>query len=178
VRSIPVGRGVIVVDVPGAGAAAVSRRRSIVISRTLEQALSPRELAVVLAHERAHQRHRHGGYVLVGSIIGTLVPWLRPAVSRLRYLLERWADEDAASAVGDRTLVARTIARASLLDRVTPALAVPAFHDGATVDRVRAMLLPAPPRPIFAEVVAFGGTTVATTGMAGSTLQLHHALLG
>jgi hypothetical protein len=59
--------------------------------------------------------------------------------------VERWADEEAARAVGDRALTARTIARVALLVKSNQQVPTMAATGGDVPDRVRA-LLTAPPR--------------------------------
>ena len=66
---------------------------------------------------------RTSGHTWPGSITCSRVPrgWqppanplLRPAARAVEYTVERWADERAATAVGDRRLVAHAIGRAAL----------------------------------------------------------------
>ena len=89
--------------------------RRIAVSSGLVEALDGDELAVVLAHERGHARHRHDRHLLAAELAASLVPpleWLR---RRLRFALERWADEEAVDAAGgDRERVALTLAKVAL----------------------------------------------------------------
>jgi Zn-dependent protease with chaperone function len=89
--------------------------RRVAVSAGLVDALDGDELEVVLAHERGHATHRHDRHLLVAELAAAFVPpveWLR---RRLRFTLERWADEDAVAAVGgDRERVAFTLARVAL----------------------------------------------------------------
>jgi hypothetical protein len=69
--------------------------------------------------------------------------------SAVRYATERWADEAAAAALGDRAAVARALAREGLRSAWAPPSArwAPlALHGGGSrvVPRVRALLAPAP----------------------------------
>jgi hypothetical protein len=77
--------------------------------------------------------------------------------------VERWADEDAARDVGDRDVVARTIARTALLQHAAyqPERAATAAATGGDVPRrVRALLAP-PPRQHPLALAALAGLLVA-----------------
>ena len=125
------------------------------------RALTPGERCVLLAHERSHLRHRHDRYRRLARTAAWLNPLLRPTTGAVDYLLERWADEDAARAVGSRTLAARALARAALQQTGAapgPA-AFAAHHIGRRVDallrpqaapRTRAALLLPATLAIFA----------------------------
>ena len=103
---------------PGAGG-------QIVVSSGLVERLDEREFAVVVAHERAHATHRHDRYVLVGAIAVAMVPALAPLQRRLRFTLERWADETAVAELAcERHVVARTLASVALSGAAVPAGAV------------------------------------------------------
>lgn len=86
----------------------------IVVSTGMLHLLNPSERRVLFAHETSHLRHRHHRYLAVTDLAAAAIPVLRPLCAHLRYATERWADEDAADAVGDRRLVAQAIARAAL----------------------------------------------------------------
>ena len=82
-------------------------------------------------------------------------PLLVPTAVAVRRAVERWADEDAARVVGDRGLVARSLARTALLVNAPAAVPVAAASGGDVGDRVRAMLGPPPrTRPLPAAVLA------------------------
>ena len=123
----------------------------IVVTSTLLQALNPTERRVVLAHERAHLDHWHTWWALAADIAAAINPLLRPTARAVSHAIERWADEDAAAVVGDRQLVARTIARAALLkhDALDHSEAL-AATGGDVPQRVRALLGPTPRRRPFA----------------------------
>jgi hypothetical protein len=73
-------------------------------------------------------------------------PLLAHVDRAIAHACERWADEDAASAVGDRSIAARAVAVAALQgsgDAALSAAAVPA-SGGRVTQRVSALL--APPR--------------------------------
>ena len=71
---------------PGAGG-------HVVVSQGLLDELDDVELAIVMAHERAHGSLRHDRFVVLGAAAVALVPILAPLHRRLRFTLERWADE-------------------------------------------------------------------------------------
>jgi Zn-dependent protease with chaperone function len=92
----------------------------VVVSTGMLAALSPAERRVLLAHERAHLRaghHWHTGIVRAAAAINPLLAALRTTST---YLCERWADESAATVVGDRRLAATALARAALAATAAP----------------------------------------------------------
>src|ERR1700761_3904248 len=72
------------------------------------------ERRALLAHESAHLRRYHTGYVLAASLAAAANPLLRPVARHVRLAVELWADQLAAREVGDGLVVARALARASL----------------------------------------------------------------
>jgi hypothetical protein len=86
----------------------------IVVSTGMLTALTETEREALLAHERAHLRSHHHWFTAVAQLAAAANPLLRPLARAVTFTIERWADEDAATECGDRRLVARTIARASL----------------------------------------------------------------
>ncbi|WP_007515162.1 M56 family metallopeptidase [Pseudofrankia saprophytica] len=91
----------------------------IVVTESMRAALSPDELGVVLAHERAHLRGRHHRYVDATRLAAAGQPLLRPVARLVEYGVERWADERAAVEVGDRVRVARAIGTVALVTAAT-----------------------------------------------------------
>jgi len=184
-------RGLVVVDgeraeafaVPGAGG-------RVVVSTAMLHALSGPERRVLLEHEVSHLRHQHHLYVLIAELSAAANPLLRPLAATVRAGVERWADEDAAAAVGDRRLAARALAKASLAH--TNSLrngsrgwstqwlsrsALP-MADHATVGRVRALLAPEPARRrlvavALALLILFAGTS--SIDLAGDADSLFHS---
>ena len=141
-------------------------RGRIVVSTGMLAALPAEERRVLLAHEDAHLRHRHHVYRALADIAAAAHPLLRPVASSVRFTTERWADEDAAAAVGDRALVARAIARASLAGRSVPPAAALALTGSDVTRRVRALLRPAPGRRTGLQV-ALSLALVAVCASAG-----------
>ncbi|MGW0830431.1 M56 family metallopeptidase [Streptomyces prunicolor] len=118
----------------------------IVVSSGMLRCLGDREREALLAHERAHLRGRHHLFQTLWRFSAAVNPLLRPLSDAGGFVLERWADEEAAVRVGDRTVVAHAVGRAALAgsaNRSRPALAA---TGGAVPQRVRALLAPPPPR--------------------------------
>ncbi|GAA2463227.1 M56 family metallopeptidase [Streptomyces mauvecolor] len=150
-RALPTGSDLAVVDdpVPQAFALPGSPGR-VVVSSGMLRALSPDERTALLAHERAHLRHRHHVFLLVLRLASALNPLLRPLARAGSLAVERWADEEAGTLVGDRPLVARAVARAALAAKRAPQHSL-AATGGPVPQRVRALL--APPTPLRRDLV-------------------------
>jgi Zn-dependent protease with chaperone function len=86
----------------------------ILVSDSMLRALDGPERRVLLEHERSHLRHRHDRYLRLSRLAARINPLLRPSIEATDFLLERWADEDAADAVGSRRLAARALAHAAV----------------------------------------------------------------
>ncbi|TYB42077.1 M56 family metallopeptidase [Actinomadura chibensis] len=159
-------------DVPIA-VAVPGRHGGVLLSRGMLRAFTAAELHVVFQHETSHLRHRHHRYTASGTLLAALLPPLRPLDARLRLAVERWADEDAAEAVGDRAFVARTIAKAALAHPLTGPPAA-AFADSGVVQRVEALLDRPPDRnPVTGPLLCMGNGVV-TGSLTAATLQLDH----
>jgi hypothetical protein len=118
----PGSAGLVVVDDERTGAYAVPGLRGrIVVTTTLLRALDPDERRAVLDHEQSHLGHRHVLYVQLVELAAAANPLLRPAARAVRSAVEEWADDDAVRSVGDRVVVARALAKASLAGRTLPA---------------------------------------------------------
>ncbi|MFD7863552.1 M48 family metalloprotease [Streptomyces sp. NPDC059783] len=145
----------------------------VVVTTGMLRTLGPAERDVLLGHERAHLRARHDLLSLTAHLAAAVHPALRPLGTDLDFHLERWADEAAASEVGDRRLAATAIARAALA--VTPRTApgrvrapLLSVSTGPVPQRVEALLRP---RPVLPATRA--GRAVVTglvTAVAGSAL--------
>jgi hypothetical protein len=92
----------------------------IVITSGMLRALSTQERAALLAHERSHAAGSHYLFTSVARLAAAANPLLRPLAAQVGYTVERWADERAAAATGDRPLTARAIARAALATSAAP----------------------------------------------------------
>lgn len=154
---------------PGRGA-------RVVVSEGLVAALDHDEVGAVLAHERAHHSLGHHKLAVVALVASCVCPWLIPVRREVAFMIERWADEHAARIVGSRPLVARAIARAALSPKgFEPGLAFSRQH---VLRRVRALLEETPTEITPIGTVTVAGSSVAATGIASTTLQLHHAIPG
>ncbi|MFF7634440.1 M48 family metalloprotease [Kitasatospora sp. NPDC008050] len=130
----------------------LGRPGRIVVTTGMLRALSAPERAALLAHERAHLHGRHHLLLAAAEYAAVLHPALGQLRAPLGFHLERWADESAATAVGDRALTARAVGRAALAAARSPRparpLLAPAAAAGPVPRRVAALLAPpAPARP-------------------------------
>ncbi len=145
----------------------------VVLSSGLVSVLDPVETRVVVAHEQAHARHRHDRYLLLGELVAAVLPPARWLTSRLRFSVERWADDEAAAACGDRRLVAHTIGKVALIAAPpAPIVLAASFVGLGEVERVRMLLEPEVRRvqvPYRAMLTTSGLLVAAFT-----IYQLHH----
>ncbi|GDY33945.1 M48 family metalloprotease [Gandjariella thermophila] len=175
----PQGSTVIDDEIPDAYTLAGIQGR-IVITTAMLRALRPEEQRVLYAHEHSHLRHRHHLYLQLTRIAATANPLLRPLVAIVRHGIERWADEDAVRAVGNRRTVAAAIARAGLAraraqrtNAATPRLALGGADHG-TADRVAALLAtPSQPHPRIAFAMMGLLLVALLTSLATTALTVH-----
>ena len=153
-RRVSAAEDLVVLDSPLADAFAMPGLPGrVVVSTAMLRALPPNERAVLLAHESAHLRFGHHAYVALADLAAAANPFLRPVARLVREGVERWADEVAATELGDRRLAAKALARAGLARSRTAdgrsvivRSALPGA-DGAVSARVSSLLAePAPPR--------------------------------
>ncbi|MFJ9870589.1 M56 family metallopeptidase [Streptomyces sp. NPDC101165] len=144
-------------------------RGRIVVTSALLDGLAPAERRALFAHERAHLAARHHRHLLAAHLAARANPFLRPLRTAVVYTAERWADEEAARAVGDRRTVARAIGKAALLSHGTPAPTLAALATtGPVPRRVAALLAPAPVARSWPS--AFTAVGLAAWGAAAGTL--------
>ncbi|ADP80093.1 M48 family metalloprotease [Pseudofrankia inefficax] len=137
----------VVVDDPEPAALAVPGWPGrIVVSSGMLRALPAEERRVLLAHEHCHLSHAHWLFRFVVRLAAAACPLARPYVAACDHALERWADEAAAAATGDRRLTAQAVARAALARHDAARTTAAAFTDGHISDRVAALLAPPPRR--------------------------------
>ncbi|MFF3060864.1 M56 family metallopeptidase [Streptomyces sp. NPDC057909] len=91
----------------------------VIVSTGMLDTLDQAEHSILLAHERAHLAAYHYLFVALAQLGATANPLLGPLAAAVTYTIERWADENAADATGDRTRVARTVGKAALAARHT-----------------------------------------------------------
>jgi beta-lactamase regulating signal transducer with metallopeptidase domain len=165
---------VVVADDAPLAYAVPGRRGHVVVSSGMLRALDDDERRVLLAHERAHLRYRHHRYIGLVDLSASAVPFLRPLAAHVRHATERWADEAAVRAVGDRRLVARAVAHAALVSAAHPVAAIPFAGVGVRA-RVDALLDDDARRwpPAVALLVV---VTATLTAAGASSLQFHHLL--
>ncbi|MFC1418147.1 M56 family metallopeptidase [Streptacidiphilus cavernicola] len=92
----------------------------IVVSTGMLHALDHADRDAMLAHERAHLTCHHYAFLAAAQLAATANPLLRPLATAVGYTVERWADENAATACGDRRQVARAVGKAALATTRTP----------------------------------------------------------
>ncbi|MFJ7176199.1 M56 family metallopeptidase [Streptomyces massasporeus] len=157
-------------------------RGRVVVTTALLDRLRPAERRALFAHERAHLAARHDRFLLAVQLAARANPFLRPLRTAVAYTAERWADEEAARAIGSRRTVARAIGTAALVSRGTPlatlaGLAAP----GPVPRRVAALLGPAPAvhdwPPVFTAVglAAWGaaaGTALSAMSSANAAVTM------
>lgn len=167
--------GLVVVDDTRPAAMAIPGWRGrVVVTSAMLRLLSPGERRIVLTHERAHLRYGHAAFRLLTRLAACLLPALLPCIGEVDYQLERWADEVAAHAVGNRRAVAETLARVALLDAPpAPSTINAAFHRERTSTRVVALLEPSPPlhRRVLVLVAALAALAVPFTVEASHDLE-------
>jgi len=168
-------------DTPDAYAVPGIRGR-IVVTTAMFAALTAAERDVLLAHEAAHLNHRHHLWIQLVELAAVANPLLRRLPPVVRYAAERWADEDAAQAVGDRRLTAHAIAHAALAGlaarrrepRTSGDSVILAATGGDVPRRVHA-LLHSPrlrwSRPAAAMLTAVAFAACASSAIVGSSTE-------
>ncbi|MFE6623753.1 M48 family metalloprotease [Streptomyces sp. NPDC057740] len=170
-----------VVDSPLPDAYALpGRPHRIVVTTGMLRSLAPAERQALFAHERAHNAAGHHRFLLAAELAAHCHPGLRRIREAVRLAAERAADEAAATAVGDRRLTARAIARAALATHASPS-ARPDFASAATTGpvplRVAALLSPPAQRPRRASWIALllaACTAVSACAAATGVIAFHH----
>lgn len=143
------------------------RRRTVVVTSTALRLLDPRQLRLVLAHERTHLRVRHDLALAVSAALARAFVGLRvftTAHRQIETLVEMQAD-DSARASADRRALARALV--TLCAGGSPSSAL-AAGDTAALARVRRLTGPSsgPLRPRQSAVVAVVTAVVLSTPVA------------
>jgi Zn-dependent protease with chaperone function len=148
------------------------RTGTVVVSTGLLKVLPRGQRDALLAHEHAHVRLHHHRYVRLTRVASRIVPLLYPLDRWVTLATERWADEEAAAAVGDRRLVADALVATATMQFTGHGLL---FAAGSHLDeRVDALLDPPRTRPALARV-AFGAAGIGLgVSMLASVTELHH----
>ena len=202
-QALPGREQLVVTRDPAADAYAVPGRPGrIVVSAGMLDVLDERGRAALLAHERAHLAGRHHWFTGAARLAAAANPLVRPLASAVEYAVERWADEDAATAVGDRRLVAQAIASAALAAKATrprrdvlaslgavlpgPAATMcrrvlrrpadPLSQAGPVPRRVAALLAPAPGRGLAASTLSLAFLALAALCAMGAADHLQDLL--
>ncbi|GAA3192402.1 M48 family metalloprotease [Actinocorallia longicatena] len=141
------GAELVIVDLELAHAFAVpGPEPHIVATRSMLKALTAAERRVLLEHERAHLRFGHHRFEAAVAVAVAVNPLLAPVRNAVAFLLERWADETAASEVGSRRLALRSLARAAQAATATSRSGVRlAFAELGVIHRLEALRV-SPPR--------------------------------
>lgn len=154
----------------------------IVVSTAMLARLDSRERRALFAHERAHLAARHHRFLLAVQLAARANPFLLPLRTATEFCTERWADEDAARAVGDRRATARAVGKAALITRRAPLPGLASFAaPGPVPRRVAALLGPVPPARSWppaltpagvAALVAAAGTVVSALSSVNAAVAL------
>ncbi|WP_024761643.1 M56 family metallopeptidase [Streptomyces exfoliatus] len=174
-----------VVVLPGANPYAYAlpgRKDRVVVTTAMLATLTGPERRALFAHERAHLTARHHRFLLTVQLAARANPFLRPLRTAVTYTTERWADEEAATRIGSRRIVARAVGKAALISRGAPAVTLAGFASAGPVPRrVAALLGPAPAARLWpslftsAGLAAWGaaaGTTISALSSANSAVTL------
>jgi len=181
-RPAPSARDLLVVDMgaPLALTAGLIDPR-IFLSRGLLDALSPAELAAVLAHEQAHRRRRDAVRQLAAEVLSRLhlPPIRRRLLADLSLASERACDEEAVLASNDRLCVAGTllkVARLNTTHRLSMDALLPTMIGADLEARIEALLQPAaePRVAPWSLLIPAAGVTLAFGGLYSD--RLHHGV--
>lgn len=148
------------------------RPGTVVVSEGLIAVLAADERAAVVAHERTHLSQHHSRYLRIAGAAAAAVPVLVPLTKRLRFATERAADEAAASAVGDRRIVARALLRAAL---ATPPPGALGIGGDDVRERVEELVHP-PMAGGLPAAAALCAVILASATVMASSVQLHHLI--
>ncbi|MFE9470809.1 M56 family metallopeptidase [Streptomyces griseofuscus] len=150
----------------------------ILVTSAMLGALGPAERRALLAHERAHLAHRHDVLVTAATLAAAADPLLCPVRSTVVYLVERWADERAAAAVGDRRTTAHALARAALTAQRGGAVCALHFADRAVTRRIAALQSTPEPSLGSAALAVLALSTLPPLLAADATGDLFRLLTG
>jgi Zn-dependent protease with chaperone function len=130
----------VILDSPAPIAFALPGRPArIVASPAMLRALDAGDRRVLFSHERAHLRLRHHLYQATVDLGAAISPVLIPLRAKVRFSMERWADEESADELGERRPIARALARAGIAATNQPVASL-AFGANGVAARVEALL--------------------------------------
>jgi Zn-dependent protease with chaperone function len=161
--------GLAVADLPEPFAVAIPGRPGhVLVTSGMLRLFDGVERQVLLAHEHSHLERRHHRLVAVAVLAAAMNPLLTKLAHLVAFLVERAADEDAAAEVGNREVVARAVAKASLAGSgrgLAPALGL---NGSKAVERVAAIAGPQPTSRWhgLAGMVTLGAGMVLVTAVA------------
>lgn len=142
----------------------------IVVSTAMLRALDAEQRAMLLAHERSHLRHRHSWLRSAARLSCAIHPMLGGIGGQLDAALERWADEDAVTAVSSRRAAAHSLGRAALATLGLPQPDEPSRgswrSDGRLVPTRVAALCDEAPRSRWLPAIATAGLVLFMTASA------------
>ncbi|QHC23128.1 M48 family metalloprotease [Streptomyces sp. GS7] len=149
----------------------------IVVTSAMLAGLDATERRVLLAHERAHLRYRHARFQVVADLAAAVNPLLVPLRETVAFLLERWADEEAAAEGAGRASTARAVARAALLAHRAPA-PYGSFHLSqlAVTQRIAALQAEPLPQARLLAVAVLASALLPAIGAADATTDFLHSL--
>jgi Zn-dependent protease with chaperone function len=139
----------------------------VLVTQGLLALLDGKERRVVLAHERAHLTGRHSGLRAAVEVCAAINPMLVLVREAVAFLVERNADEHAATVSGSREVTARALAKAALAEAKGSRQAALGFIACSVNARVAA-LQAAPPRP---DRLLPGGFLILGLGTATAAVQ-------
>ncbi|ROQ26527.1 peptidase M48-like protein [Streptomyces sp. PanSC19] len=158
------------------------RKDRIVVTSAMLATLTGPERRALFAHEHVHLDARHHRFLLTVQLAARANPFLRPLRTAVTYTTERWADEEAATRIGSRRVVARAVGKAALISRGAPVATLAGFAMAGSVPRrVAALLGPAPTARAWPSLftgaglaawAAAAGTTVSALSSANSAVTL------
>ena len=137
-----IGGELAVIDIPDREAFAVPGRPGrIVLTTGLLRSLDAAQRRALLAHERAHLRHRHHIHHTAAHLAAAANPLLARIPAIVELSCERWADEDAAL-LSRRDTVADALTRAAIRTTHTAPAVVLAAAASDVLVRVAALHAP------------------------------------
>lgn len=158
------------------------RKDRVVVTTAMLATLTGPERRALFAHERVHLTARHHRFLLTVQLAARANPFLRPLRTAVTYTTERWADEEAATRIGSRRIVARAVGKAALISRGVPSTGLAGFASAGPVPRrVAALLAPAPAARLWPSLFtsvglaawgAAAGTTISALSSANSAVTL------